>query len=101
MGHLAVMGILKQSFVGLLALHTPGLQCPHSLHFPLPDGAARGQHLSHLGHDGIIVHAGHGDHLVTSAGKGWLSLRTAQQWPLFFEILTYSCLPGAQGGILP
>ena len=47
-----------------------GLQHPHSLHFPLPDGAAGGQNLSHLRHDRVVVHAGHGDHLVAPAGRG-------------------------------
>lgn len=39
------------------------------LHLPLLDGVAWGQHLCHLGHHGIIVHAGHSYPLVAFAVK--------------------------------
>lgn len=34
------------------------------LHIALSDGPAGSQDLSHLGHDRVVVHAGHGHHLI-------------------------------------
>lgn len=39
-------------------------QCVYLLHITLSDGPAGSQDLSHLGHDRVVVHAGHSHHLI-------------------------------------
>lgn len=48
-----------------LPQHRRFLQRIYLLHIALSDGPAGSQDLSHLGHDRVIVHAGHSHHLVT------------------------------------
>lgn len=57
-----------------LPWHCRFLQFVYLLHITLSDGSASSQNLSHLGHDGVVVHAGHSHHLVAPrAGRAeWL-----------------------------
>lgn len=59
---------------GPLPQHCQFPQHHYLLHIALPDGPAGSQDLGHLGHDRVVVHAGHGHHLVTPRARQSMGL---------------------------
>lgn len=60
--------------------HCRSLQCVYLLHIALSDGPAGSQDLSHLGHDRVVVHAGHSHHLVAPRAGQSRAEQLGQPW---------------------
>lgn len=70
------IGVLPQG-AQPLPWHCRFLQRVYLLHIALSDGPASSQDLSHLGHDRVVVHAGHSHHLVAPKAGQSRAVRAA------------------------